>query len=90
MKSKFVAVLLSALSLTTGAALQAQEAIPDRFRGAEELYDHGMFERAGSIFGSIYKETGDVLAGGYEALCAVRLQARGNETLADEYVAGHP
>ena len=55
MKSKFVAVLLSALSLTTGAALQAQEAIPDRFRGAEELYDHGMFERAGSIFGSIYK-----------------------------------
>ena len=49
MKSKFVAVLLSALSLTTGAALQAQEAIPDRFRGAEELYDHGMFERAGSI-----------------------------------------
>lgn len=90
MKSKFVAVLLSVLSLTAGTALRAQEAIPDRFRGAEELYDHGMFERAGSIFGSIYKETGDVLAGGYEALCAVRLQARGNETLADEYVAGHP
>lgn len=90
MKSKLVAVLLSALSLGLCVTAQAQENVPGRYRNAVGLYEHGMFERAGSIFGSIYKETGDVMAGGYEALCAVRLQEVGNETLADEYVAGNP
>ena len=90
MKSKLVAVLLSALSLCLWVNAPARDNVPVRYREAVELYEHGMFERAGSVFGSIYKETGDVMAGGYEALCAVRLQEVGNETLADRYVAANP
>ncbi len=90
MKSKLAAVLLAALSIGFGTALEAQETRQDEYRLATELYEHGMFERAGSIFGDIYAGSGDVMAGGYEALCAVRLQERGNETLADEYVRTHP
>ena len=90
MKSKLAAVLLSALSLCLGMNAQAQDNVPGRYREAVDLYEHGMFERAGSVFGSIYKETGDVMAGGYEALCAVRLQEVGNETLADQFVAANP
>lgn len=90
MKSKLAAALLAALSLGTWTTASAQETGPDRYRLATELYAHGMFERAGSIFGEIYAGTGDVTAGGYEALCSVRLQEVGNETLADGYVASHP
>lgn len=90
MKSKLAAVLLAALSIGFGTALEAQETRQDEYRLATELYEHGMFERAGSIFGDIYAGSGDVMAGGYEALCAVRLQERGNETLADEYARTHP
>lgn len=90
MKSKLVAVLLSALALVSQATAQTLENTPVRYRDAVELYEHGMFERAGSIFGTIYRETGDVMAGGYEALCAVRLQETGNETLADAFVAANP
>ncbi len=90
MRSKLAAALLAALAFGAGMAATAQETRSDRYRLATELYGHGMFERAGSIFGEIYAGTGDVTAGGYEALCAVRLQERGNETLADEYVAVHP
>ena len=90
MKSKLAAVLLAALSIGFGTALEAQETRQDEYRLATELYEHGMFEMAGSIFGDIYAGSGDVMAGGYEALCAVRLQERGNETLADEYVRTHP
>lgn len=90
MKSKLAVALLAALSLGVGTAVSAQESGPDQYRLATELYGHGMFERAGSLFGEIYAGTGDVTAGGYEALCAVRLQEVGNETLADEYVTAHP
>ena len=90
MKSKLAAAFLAALSLGAGTAVSAQEAGQDQYRLATELYGHGMFERAGSIFGEIYAGTGDVTAGGYEALCSVRLQEVGNETLADEYIAAHP
>ncbi len=90
MKSKFAAAFLAALSIGFGTALEAQETGPVEYRQAVEFYEHGMFERAGSIFSAIYAGNGDVMAGGYEALCAVRLQERGNETLADEYVRTHP
>ena len=90
MKSKLAAAFLAALSLGAGTAVSAQDAGQDQYRLAAELYGHGMFERAGSIFGEIYAGTGDVTAGGYEALCSVRLQEVGNETLADEYIAAHP
>ena len=90
MKSKLAAVILAALSMGTGTDLPAQEPGPEQYRLATELYVNGMFERAGSIFGEIYAGTGNVTAGGYEALCAVRLQEVGNETLADEYVSAHP
>ena len=90
MKSKLVAVLLAALAFGLTVSAQPLENVPGRYRNAVELYERGMFERAGSIFAAIYRETGDVMAGGYEALCAVRLQETGNETLADEYVAGNP
>ena len=90
MRSKLAAALMAALSLGVWTAVSAQEAGPDRYRFATELYEHGMFERAGGIFGAIYAGSGDFMAGGYEALCAVRLQERGGETLADEYVSTHP
>ncbi len=90
MKSKLAAVLLAVLSLGTWTAASAQETGSERYRLATELYGHGMFERAGTIFGEIYAGTGDVTAGGYEALCSVRLQEVGNETLADGYIAAHP
>ena len=90
MKSKLAAALLAALSLGGWTVAAAQESGPDRYRLATELYVNGMFERAGTLFGEIYAETGDVTAGGYEVLCSVRLQEVGNETLADEYVASHP
>ena len=80
MKSKLAAAFLAALSLGAGTAVSAQEAGQDQYRLATELYGHGMFERAGSIFGEIYAGTGDVTAGGYEALCSVRLQEVGNDT----------
>ncbi len=90
MKSKLAAALLAALSLGVWTAAPARDVEPDRYRLATELYENGMFERAGTLFGEIYAETGDVAAGGYEALCSVRLQEVGNEVLADEYVAAHP
>ena len=90
MKSKLAAALLAALSLGGWTVAAAQESGPDRYRLATELYVNGMFERAGTLFGEIYAETGDVTARGYEALCSVRLQEVGNETLADEYVVSHP
>jgi len=90
MKTNFVAVLLSALSLSIGTVARAQETGPGQYRLAVDLYEHGMFQRAGSVFSAIYEGNGDVMAGGYEALCAVRLQEKGNETLAYEYVREHP
>lgn len=60
MKSKLAAAFLAALSLGAGTAVSAQEAGQDQYRLATELYGHGMFERAGSIFGEIYAGTGDV------------------------------
>ena len=59
MKSKLAAAFLAALSLGAGTAVSAQEAGQDQYRLATELYGHGMFERAGSIFGEIYAGTGD-------------------------------
>ncbi len=90
MKTKFVIALLAALSFWPGAVSQAQDTGSDLYRQAIDLYEHGMFERAGSLFSAIYAGNGEVMAGGYEALCAVRLQENGNETLADEYVSRYP
>ncbi len=90
MKGKLIAALISVASLSLPLGVAAQEKAPEGFAGAVELYTHGMFGRAGTIFGEIYASTGDVMAGGYEALCAVRLQERGGDTLADEYLEAHP
>ena len=65
------AALLSAAILLGGVFLHGQDRTTESFRHALDLYNHGMFERAGTIFDRISTETGDVLAEGYKTLCAV-------------------
>ncbi len=89
MKNKLIAVLLSAALLWPVAAL-SQNRTPESFRQAVELYENGMFERAGTLFGEIHSATGDIFARGYEILCAVRLQENGYETMVREYVSKYP
>ena len=50
MKRKLTAALLSATVLLGGFALRAQDPTSGSYRHALDLYDHGMFERAGTIF----------------------------------------
>ncbi len=89
MKLKLLAaVIISAILLP--APMQAQDKQKDDFRQAMDLYEHGMFERAGSVFNEIYSNTGDETALGYKALCSVRLQEAGYEAVANEYIANHP
>lgn len=90
MKRRLIAALLAALALCPGSPVSAQETTPDIYRHAVELYGRGMFERAETLFGEVASETGDVMAKGYEALCAVRLQAVGNRTLADQFISENP
>ena len=90
MKNKRIAAILSAVLLCSAAAVQAQERNAADFQKAMELYRNGMFERAGTMFGQIARSEGDVLAKGYETLCSVRLQERGYQTMASEYIAEHP
>ncbi len=90
MDRKLIAVLLAVVLPGLGAAAQTAGNEPGLYRHAVELYENGMFERAGSIFSSIKASADDGMASGYEALCAVRLQQEGNETLADEYVGRYP
>lgn len=90
MKSKLIAVVLTALSLCPATALVAQNKVPEGYRRAVELYEKGIFERAETIFGEIAASTGDVMAKGYETLCAVRLLERGCEKLAGDYVTEYP
>lgn len=89
MKLKLLAaVIISAILLP--APMQAQDKQKDDFRQAMDLYEHGMFERAGSVFNEIYSNTGDETALGYKALCSVRLQEAGYEAVANEFIANHP
>lgn len=90
MKCKLVAVLAAALIFCPGAGMFAQNSVPETFRRAVDLYEHGLFERAETLFGTLAAETGDFVAKGYEALCAVRLQEPGCERTAADYIAGHP
>ena len=84
------AALLSAAILLGGVFLHGQDRTTESFRHALDLYNHGMFERAGTIFDRISTETGDVLAEGYKTLCAVRLQEEGYETMVDGYIGSRP
>ncbi len=90
MKSKLITVLISAFALCSGAFLQAQDRMAGEFRRAVDLYDHGMFERAGTIFSGIAAESDDVMAKGYETLCAIRLQEKGYETKVSDYLSNYP
>lgn len=90
MNTKLIAVILSAMALCAGSSLQAQDRTATEFRRAEELYSHGMFERAGTLFSEIASQTGDVLAKGYETLCSVRLQENGYETKVSDYIGSYP
>ena len=90
MNTKLKAALLAAAMLPGWLSLPAQDRTPDRYRQAIDLYNHGMFERAGTIFDQIQSETGDVMAEGYKTLCAVRLQEKGHETMASSYISGNP
>ena len=90
MKRKLTAALLSATVLLGGLSLRAQERTSDSYRQALDFYNHGMFERAGTIFGQIFSTTGDVMAEGYKTLCATRLQEKGYETMAANYIGAYP
>jgi tetratricopeptide (TPR) repeat protein len=84
----FAAVIISAILLPFSTL--AQTARNDDFRQALDLYEHGMFERAESIFSQIYTDTGSEDALGYRALCSVRLQEVGYESVASEFITNHP
>ncbi len=90
MKSKLIAALLSAAILSGGFSLQAQDRLRDSYRQALDLYNHGMFERAGVIFDKIVSYSGDAMAEGYKTLCAVRLQEIGHETMVSDYLSAYP
>ena len=90
MNSKTIAAFLSAMVLCAGLSIHAQDRNSGEFRRAVDLYEHGMFERAGTLFGEIASETDDVLARGYQTLCAIRLQENGYLTMAEDYVKRYP
>ena len=90
MNTKLIAVFLSAMALCAGSSLLGQDRTATEFRRAEELYNHGMFERAGTLFSEIVSQTGDVLAKGYETLCSVRLQENGYEAKVSDYIGSYP
>jgi len=90
MKRKLTAALLSVMVLCGGISIQAQDHKTESYRHALELYNHGMFERAGAIFDKISSSSGDVMAEGYRTLCAVRLQEEGYETLVSNYLNSSP
>lgn len=90
MNNKLTAAFLSALVFFGGFSLRAQDRTAESYRHALDLYNHGMFERAGTLFGQIASSTGDVMAEGYKTLCAVRLQEKGYETAAEGYLKAYP
>lgn len=90
MKSKFIAVILCAVLMSPSAVFAGQDRTAETYRQAVRLYRNGMFERARTIFGDIASSTGDVMARGYETLCAVRLQEKGYETLVEGFLAEYP
>ena len=90
MKNRFFAVFLLATLLCAGTMAPAQDRTAAAYRRALDLYEHGMFERAGTLFDGISSSTGDVMAEGYRVLCATRLQENGYETQVSDFIAGHP
>ena len=90
MNRGLIAALSIALALSSELIANGQTTKTDAFRQAVEFYDRGMFERAESIFSEIAASGQDVMAKGYEALCAVRRQSVGNRNLADQYISEYP
>ena len=90
MNRVLIAALSIALALSSELIANGQTTKTDAFRQAVEFYDRGMFERAESIFSEIAASGQDVMAKGYEALCAVRRQSVGNRNLADQYISEYP
>lgn len=90
MNRGLIAALSIALALSSELIANGQSTKTDAFRQAVEFYDRGMFERAESIFSEIAASGQDVMAKGYEALCAVRRQSVGNRNLADQYISEYP
>lgn len=90
MNRGLIAALSIALALSSELIANGQTTKTDAFRQAVEFYDRGMFERAESIFSEIAASGQDVMAKGYEALCAVRRQSVGNQNLADQYISEYP
>lgn len=90
MKNKLFAALAVAALLSAGTALRAQDDVKDAYVRAVDFYEHGMFERAQTLFGEIASRTGDVLAKGYEALCSVRQQEKGSEAFSQQFIDDYP
>ncbi|MBP3270256.1 MAG: tetratricopeptide repeat protein, partial [Bacteroidales bacterium] len=90
MNSKLTAAFLSAIVFLGGLSVRAQDRTAESFRHALDLYEHGMFERAGAIFGQIASSKGDLLAEGYKTLCSVRLQEQGYPAQVENYIKSYP
>ena len=90
MKRRLIAAAFVAMALCPGRSVSAQDAAQDRYRQAVGFYDSGMFGHAETLFSEIAAGTGDVMARGYETLCAIRLQENGSRTMADQFISENP
>lgn len=86
---------LGSAAVSAGEPFAGAESYTERgrigeFRLALDLYEKGMYERAGTLFGDIAEQTGDMEAEGYQVLCAVRLRAPESGTMMKKYISRFP
>lgn len=61
-----------------------------KFRNAVEMYEKGMYERAGEMFEEMARAGGDFEVEGWRVLCAVRLRDASYEVMMDNYIENCP
>ena len=74
--------IIFSLSTTASASVDRKA-----FREAVNLYEHGLYERAMTLFES---QPGDPLCSGYAVLCAVRMKAVDSKEKVEEYDQTYP
>ncbi len=90
MRMKFIAVAATAIFLSSGYLLIARKPDSKEFRDAVSLYNHGMYERARTVFENISAKTADPLAQGYSVLCAAKMKTEGYLAQVSAYEHDHP
>ncbi len=73
------------LSLLAGTVQAAPSAAPDDFKTAVSLYNHGMYEKARSMFEVLSTTAPTALTEGYEVLCAIQMNSEGYDALVRSY-----